>query len=76
LREVTFLHHGQPLGQVTVSLGVAIFPEHATSPKALVKAADAALYRAKREGRDRVAIAEAHAEEDHAAFAASPTINS
>ncbi len=59
LRELTVLHQGQSLGMVTVSVGVSALPEHGTSPKELLEAADAALYRAKREGRDRVAAAEA-----------------
>jgi diguanylate cyclase (GGDEF)-like protein len=54
LRELTVLHQGQSLGIVTVSVGVAALPEHGTSPRELLDAADAALYRAKREGRDRV----------------------
>jgi diguanylate cyclase (GGDEF)-like protein len=58
LREVTVLHQGQSLGMITVSVGVAALPEHGTSPKQLLEAADAALYRAKREGRDRVVNAE------------------
>src|ERR1700752_2084789 len=44
---------------VTVSVGVAAVPQHGTTPKTLLEAADAALYRAKRKGRDRVAVAEA-----------------
>ncbi len=43
---------------VTMSLGVAVYPEHAREAGELVRAADDALYRAKRDGRDRVAIAE------------------
>jgi diguanylate cyclase (GGDEF)-like protein len=43
---------------ITVSIGVAALPQHGTSPKELLEAADAALYRAKREGRDRVVDAE------------------
>jgi diguanylate cyclase (GGDEF)-like protein/PAS domain S-box-containing protein len=54
LHELTVLHHGQSLGTITVSVGVAALPEHGTNPKELLEAADAALYRAKREGRDRV----------------------
>jgi diguanylate cyclase (GGDEF)-like protein/PAS domain S-box-containing protein len=59
LRELPVLHQGQPLGMVTVSVGVAELPQHGTSRKELIEAADAALYRAKREGRDRVVVAAA-----------------
>jgi len=59
LRELTVLHQGQSLGMITVSVGVSALPEHGTSAKELLEAADAALYRAKREGRDRVVNAEA-----------------
>lgn len=38
---------------VTVSVGVAAMPEHAVTAEALVAAADAALYAAKRGGRNR-----------------------
>jgi diguanylate cyclase (GGDEF)-like protein len=54
LHELTVLHQGQSLGIITVSVGVASLPLHGTSPDVLLAAADAALYRAKREGRDRV----------------------
>jgi diguanylate cyclase (GGDEF)-like protein len=43
---------------ITVSLGVAVFPAHGGSGRALIEAADAALYRAKEAGRDRVLPAE------------------
>ena len=43
----------------TLSIGIAVAPEHGLSSKALLEAADAALYRAKGEGRDRVVIGEA-----------------
>lgn len=58
LRELTVLHQGKSLGMITVSVGVAALPQHGTSPQKLLDAADAALYRAKREGRDRVVVAE------------------
>jgi len=48
-------------GPMTVSLGVAGFPEHGTNAQELLAAADAALYRAKRGGRNRVVMAEASA---------------
>jgi diguanylate cyclase (GGDEF)-like protein/PAS domain S-box-containing protein len=59
LRELTVLHQGQSVGILTVSVGVAELPVHGTSAKELLEAADTALYRAKREGRDRVILAEA-----------------
>ena len=58
LRELTVLHQGRSLGMVTVSVGVAGLPRHGTTPKELIEAADAALYRAKIEGRDRVVVAD------------------
>jgi diguanylate cyclase (GGDEF)-like protein/PAS domain S-box-containing protein len=45
---------GRVMGRFSLSFGVAIFPDHGTSVKELVQAADAALYRAKKAGRDRV----------------------
>jgi diguanylate cyclase (GGDEF)-like protein len=64
MRELTILHQGKSLGIVTISVGVAAFPQHGTSPKELMAAADAALYQAKRGGRDQVAVASAKAAEE------------
>lgn len=50
-------HGDQLIGPVTVSMGVAAFPDHGTDGETLLKAADTALYAAKRGGRDRVAVA-------------------
>jgi diguanylate cyclase (GGDEF)-like protein len=44
----------QYLGTVTLSLGVARFPDDGATPQALIAAADGALYLAKAGGRDRV----------------------
>ena len=46
-----------PGGSVRVSVGVAEFPVDGDGPEPLIAAADAALYDAKRDGRDRVALA-------------------
>jgi diguanylate cyclase (GGDEF)-like protein len=59
LRELTVLHQGRTLGTITASIGVATLPDHGTSPKSLIEIADAALYRAKNQGRDRVVVADA-----------------
>jgi diguanylate cyclase (GGDEF)-like protein len=45
------------LARVGVSLGLSLFPASGDGPDALLRAADAALYRAKREGKDRVSVA-------------------
>ncbi len=47
------------LPRITVSIGVALMPEHGNVGLELMRAGDMALYRAKHEGRDRVAVAEA-----------------
>jgi diguanylate cyclase (GGDEF)-like protein len=44
-------------GKVTVSLGVASLPPHAPRKSELLRAADAAMYRAKGAGRNRVVAA-------------------
>ena len=43
---------------VTASVGVAVFPDHASTPDRLERLADAALYLAKRQGRNRVELAD------------------
>jgi diguanylate cyclase (GGDEF)-like protein/PAS domain S-box-containing protein len=48
---------GQTLTAVTLSLGVAVFPENGSTSTTILRAVDAALYRAKHEGRGRVAVA-------------------
>jgi diguanylate cyclase (GGDEF)-like protein len=50
-----------PEGSITISVGVAEFPLHGDSAEALIAAADAAMYQAKRDGRDRVVVASARA---------------
>jgi diguanylate cyclase (GGDEF)-like protein len=45
------------VGNISVSIGVASCPEHAISERALYSASDAALYVAKNQGRNRVAVA-------------------
>jgi diguanylate cyclase (GGDEF)-like protein len=47
-------YDSRPLGPVTVSLGVAAFPDHAKESAELLRHADEALYLAKQAGRNRV----------------------
>jgi diguanylate cyclase (GGDEF)-like protein/PAS domain S-box-containing protein len=50
-------YQGRFLKSTTISLGVAIFPDHGRTAEEVITAADAALYQAKQAGRDRVQIA-------------------
>jgi diguanylate cyclase (GGDEF)-like protein len=45
------------LNKITLSIGVASFPDHGEDAEALLRAVDQALYRAKNEGRDQVVVA-------------------
>jgi diguanylate cyclase (GGDEF)-like protein/PAS domain S-box-containing protein len=54
VKQLSVEYAGQLLGAVSVSMGVALFPEHGTTMGDVMRAADQALYCAKREGRDRV----------------------
>jgi diguanylate cyclase (GGDEF)-like protein len=49
------LSGGQTL-HVTVSLGVAVFPEHGDQERTLLRRADLAMYQAKESGRNRVVM--------------------
>jgi diguanylate cyclase (GGDEF)-like protein/PAS domain S-box-containing protein len=58
VKHLNLRHAGEPLGAVALSLGVAVFPDHGPTGEIVLKAADVALYRAKREGGDRTVIAQ------------------
>jgi diguanylate cyclase (GGDEF)-like protein len=45
-----------PGGGVSVSAGIAVHPDAAVTPESLVRVADAALYRAKEAGKNRVRV--------------------
>ena len=49
--------HSQPHRPVTLSLGIAVYPDHGATTDGLIKAADKAMYQAKKGGRDRVITA-------------------
>jgi diguanylate cyclase (GGDEF)-like protein/PAS domain S-box-containing protein len=46
------------LGGITISIGIAGYPEHGQTVEALLRAVDVALYRAKEAGRDCVVVAQ------------------
>jgi diguanylate cyclase (GGDEF)-like protein len=56
VKNLTVDHLGQLIGPVTVSMGIAMFPDQGTSAEELITAADEALYTAKRNGRDQIIL--------------------
>jgi diguanylate cyclase (GGDEF)-like protein len=46
----------KPLPQVTVSLGIAVYPDHGRTLEEILQAADKALYESKRSGRNRTTL--------------------
>lgn len=61
LREVVeaepfFGEEKQPLGKITISTGIASYPEHGSATDELLNNADKALYAAKKHGRNRTVI--------------------
>lgn len=57
VRNLDIRHAGRQLDGITLSAGVAVFPMHGKTAEAVLNAADAALYQAKRDGRNRVEAA-------------------
>jgi diguanylate cyclase (GGDEF)-like protein len=47
---------GELLASITLSMGISTYPDQGSNAEDLLRVADAALYRAKQEGRDRVII--------------------
>jgi diguanylate cyclase (GGDEF)-like protein len=60
VKQLAVHFRGQSLGSVTISAGIAAFPGHGDKSEELIHMADMALYRAKKEGRDRVVVGEEH----------------
>ena len=60
LRVKPLTYHQKALGFITLSCGVATYPDHTKDPKKLLKLADEALYKAKNSGRDRCMVCECH----------------
>ncbi len=59
IKHLNVQYRGQVMGAITLSLGVAVFPQHGSTASSLLRVADSALYRAKAAGRDRVVVGEA-----------------
>jgi diguanylate cyclase (GGDEF)-like protein/PAS domain S-box-containing protein len=59
-RKVEVVHNGKVLDPVTLSIGIAGYPEHASSVEELLRIADECLYKSKSRGRNRVVMASPH----------------
>ena len=57
VKDLELRYRGDTLGTISISCGIAAFPDHGRSLSELMSAADRALYSAKHEGRDRVVAA-------------------
>jgi diguanylate cyclase (GGDEF)-like protein len=57
VKKLKILHNGKALNTMSISAGVAAYPEHAAEGAELLRRADSGLYLSKFEGRDRVTIA-------------------
>jgi diguanylate cyclase (GGDEF)-like protein len=55
--DTAYASRGLPLPGVTLSVGVAQYPVHGRTVDGLIRAADRALYAAKKAGRDRIEVA-------------------
>jgi len=49
----TFAHHGRDI-RITISMGISHFPDEGIDLESLITVADERLYRAKREGKNRI----------------------
>jgi diguanylate cyclase (GGDEF)-like protein/PAS domain S-box-containing protein len=56
-KKIKLPFEGKILKVISLSIGVAVFPGDGSTSEAILKTADAALYRAKHEGRGRVVVA-------------------
>ena len=56
--DLALRYHGQMLRQVTISVGLAMYPEQSELPEELLRSADHALYAAKHKGRNCVVSAD------------------
>lgn len=63
IAQQAFAHQGTPFRRITLSCGVATFPDHTQDPKRLLRLADEALYQAKHSGRNRCVVWEESLEE-------------
>lgn len=58
VKTLVMANRGVALEPVTISIGIAVYPDHGQDSGTLLRAADEALYQSKMTGRDRVTVAD------------------
>src|SRR6267378_1770161 len=56
VQDLEIEYEGRRVGPITISVGIAIFPDHGENGQEVLRASDAALYQAKRSGRNCVVV--------------------
>lgn len=56
IKQLRVNHNNTPVGTISISIGIAIYPNQADDAAQLISLADAALYQAKAKGRDCVVM--------------------
>ena len=59
ISKIIIKNAGKKIAPITASVGIATYPEHASTTKLLIESADMALYAAKNNGRNRCITATA-----------------
>jgi diguanylate cyclase (GGDEF)-like protein len=60
IKKLKLEYAGKALPIVSISAGIAVYPDNGSDGRSLIAAADIALYKAKSSGRDKVISALAH----------------
>ena len=58
VKQLDLHYESRNIGTITVSIGISVYPDLGETPAELMKMADQALYLAKKNGRDRIVLAE------------------
>ncbi|MDR3577620.1 MAG: diguanylate cyclase [Anaerolineaceae bacterium] len=56
VKKLDLKYEGKPIGPITLSIGVAAYPDHGLSAERVLLASDAASYTSKSEGGDRISM--------------------
>ncbi|MBA2651321.1 MAG: diguanylate cyclase [Tatlockia sp.] len=60
IKQLKLKYRGKVLPAISISAGIAVYPDNGTDGRSLIAAADIALYKAKSSGRDKIVSALTH----------------